>query len=108
VASCFVGYACFMLDDYSRALRVLQAFGRPWLGSATVGWLPPMCNWASSMKLARQRLSSRDYGPGLVIGAGWRIAPFRNSKDDAEHFFGASRSRCVAGGAFAASRRSAI
>jgi hypothetical protein len=85
-----VGYACFMPGDYSRALRVLQAFvsraplagfGHSWLAATHVqlGQLDEAR--AATAELPRLR-------PGFAIGARWRIAPFRNPKD-AEHFFGA-------------------
>jgi TolB-like protein/Tfp pilus assembly protein PilF len=92
VASCFVGYAYFMLGDYSRALRVLQdfvsrvpqaGFGHSWLAAtyAQLGQIDEAC--AEVAEVLRLR-------PGYTIGASRRIAPFRHAKDD-KHYFDALR-----------------
>jgi adenylate cyclase len=92
VASCFVGYAYFMLGDYSRALRVLQdfvfrvplaAFGHAWLAAAhaQLGQLDEAR--AAVAELLRLQ-------PGSTIGKRRRIAPFKHAKDD-KHFFDALR-----------------
>jgi adenylate cyclase len=84
VASCFVGYAYFMLGDYSRALRVLQdfvfrvpqaAFGYSWLAAAhaQLGQLDEAR--AAVAQLLRLR-------PGSTIGVGRRITPFKHAKNE--------------------------
>ena len=92
VASCFVGYAYFMLGDYSRALRVLQdfvfrvplaAFGHAWLAAAhaQLGQLDE----ARAAVAEVLRLQ-----PGSTIGVRRRIAPFKHAKNG-KHFFDALR-----------------
>ena len=92
VASCFVGYAYFMLGHYSRALRVLQdfvsrvpraAFGHMWLAAthAELGQLDEAR--AAVTEVLRLR-------PGYTCGVGRRISAFKHAKDD-KHFFDALR-----------------
>ena len=92
VASCFVGYAYFMLGHYSRALRVLQdfvsrvpraAFGHMWLAAAH----------AELGQLDEARVAVTEVlrlRPGYTCEAGRRISPFKRAKDD-KHFFDAVR-----------------
>jgi len=92
LASCFVGAAHFMLDEYSDALALLRdyvsrvpqaAFGHLWL-AATCAQLGQLDEARAEMaELLRLR-------PGYTIGAARRLAGFKHAKDD-KHFFVALR-----------------
>jgi len=92
LASCFVGSAYFMLEEYSEALgllrdhvsRVPQAgFGHTWLAAtyAQVGQLDEAR--AEVAEVLRLR-------PGYTISAARCLAPFKHAKDD-KHYFDALR-----------------
>jgi len=92
LASCFVGVAHFMLEEYSEALALLRDYASR-VPQAAFGhlWLAATCAQLGQLDEARAEMAELlRLRPGYTIGAARRLAGFKHAKDN-KHFFDALR-----------------